>query len=56
MVIYDAAPEVIEAAWLEEAKWRLEEVRAGRMKTVASHEVERRLWVMVQRGCSTART
>jgi hypothetical protein len=40
---------VIEAAWLEEAKRRLESVRTGRMQTKPVCEVERKLWAMLER-------
>lgn len=46
----DPIDPAIEAAWLEEAKCRLESVRAGQLKTVLAHEVERRLWAMLERG------
>lgn len=45
----DVIDPVIEAAWLEEAKHRLDGVRAGTMKTKPAHEVERRLWTMLER-------
>jgi hypothetical protein len=41
---------VIEAAWLEEAKRRLESVRTGRMQTKPMGEVERKLWAMLERS------
>lgn len=48
--VEDAPSEEIERAWLSEAKRRLEEVRAGRMRTIPAEEVERKLWDMLERG------
>lgn len=48
--VEDASSEEIENAWLIEAKRRLEEVRAGRMRTIPAEEVERKLWDMLERG------
>jgi putative addiction module component (TIGR02574 family) len=48
--VEDAPSEEIELAWLSEAKRRLEEVRAGRMRTIPAEEVERKLWDMLERG------
>lgn len=48
--VEDAPSEEIERAWLTEARRRLEEVRAGRMRTVSAQEVERKLWEMLERG------
>lgn len=49
-LLEDAPSEEIERAWLAEAKHRLEEVRAGRMRTIAAEEVEQKLWDMLERG------
>ena len=41
--------EDIQAAWMEEAKRRLEDIRAGKSKTHPWEDVHRKLEAMVQR-------
>ncbi len=41
--MYDALYRLLEAAWIAEAKRRLEDVRSGKSKLIPSEEVEREL-------------
>ena len=46
----------IEAAWIAEAKRRLEEVRAGRSETVSAEEAGRKLRAMIEHARTRAAT